>query len=669
MHRLLIACWLLFLTAAQPARALEHVALQLKWSHGFQFAGYYAAKELGYYREAGLDVDLRPGGGEVEPLSEVLQGKADFGVGNSSLLLARKAGRPVVALAVIFQHSPAVLLVSKRVMPNGPADLAGKRIMIESQLDESLAYLRQLGISGGSITQVQHTLSTSDLISGKVDAITAYSTFEPYFLDRAGFAYQMLTPLSAGIDFYGDNLFTSEEQIRNHPERVKAFREASLRGWQYAIAHTGQVVDMIMQRYQPRYSRDFYVHEAAAMRPLLRPDLIELGYMNPVRWLHIADTYADLGLLPRGFPLKGFLYQPDPPLDLSWLYTAAALLGVIASVALYIHWVNLRLGRALRDSELAGRALRVSEERHRLLADHASDLIWTMDLDGKFTYISPSVEKLCGYSAAELMPLTFAQTVKPGSADAAQAALRAMAAAIAQRQPAPVWRGELEHAHQNGGSVWTEATLSGLRDGSGAYVGLLGVTRDIGERRRAELQMRHMAQHDMLTGLPNRALFSDRLHLALAGARRDGTRLAVMFIDLDKFKPVNDTLGHHCGDLLLKEVALRLLNCVRESDSVARVGGDEFVVLLRAIDGVDGALAVGEKICQALRPQFLICGHNIHISASVGISIYPDHGQDEMELTKHADTAMYAAKESGSDRAHLFRPAVQAAAAPEAGKA
>jgi diguanylate cyclase (GGDEF)-like protein/PAS domain S-box-containing protein len=279
-----------------------------------------------------------------------------------------------------------------------------------------------------------------------------------------------------------------------------------------------------------------------------------------------------------------------------------------------------------------------------------------MDLDGNFTYISPSIEKLCGFSAAEVMPLKLDQTVKRGSAGVAMEALRAMSEAIARRQPAPVWRGELEHPHKNGGSVWTEATVSGLRDGSGAYVGLLGVTRDISERRRVELQMRHMAQHDMLTGLPNRALFSDRLHLALAGARRDGARLAILFIDLDKFKPVNDRLGHHCGDLLLKEVALRLLKCVRESDSVARVGGDEFVVLLRAIDGIDGALAVGEKICQALRPEFLINGHHIHISASVGISIYPDHGQDEMALTKHADSAMYTAKESGSDRSHLFRP-------------
>jgi diguanylate cyclase (GGDEF)-like protein len=518
LPRLLIACWLLVLTALSPAHALEPVTLQLKWNHSFQFAGYYAAQELGYYRDAGLDVTIQPGEPGLDTVRTVLQGKADFGVSNSSLLLARKGGKPVVALAVIFQHSAAVLLASRKAMPDGPSDLIGKRIMIESQLDESLAYLRQLGVPANSITQVPHSLKIDDLISGKVDAISAYRTFEPYFLDKAGFAYTMLSPISVGIDFYGDNLFTTEAQIADHPERVRAFRAASLRGWQYAMAHPEQVADWLVTRYHAPYSRDFYLHEAAAMKPLLRADLIEIGYMNPVRWLHVADTYADLGLLPRDYPLRGFLYQPHTPLNLTWLYIAAAVLAATTAIALYIYSVNRKLARALRD-------------------------------------------------------------------------------------------------------------------------------------------MRHMAQHDSLTGLPNRALFTDRLRAALAAAQRDQQKLALLFIDLDQFKPVNDQHGHASGDLLLQHVADRLQRCVRASDSVARIGGDEFVVLLRTVDNAASAMAIAENICEALRPEFVLGGHSARISASVGVALYPEHGASETELTKHADAAMYVAKERGSDCAVLYQPA------------
>jgi diguanylate cyclase (GGDEF)-like protein/PAS domain S-box-containing protein len=655
LRRILIACCLLLSTLCPAARALEPVTLQLKWSHAFQFAGYYAAREQGYYAAAGLDVRILPGNSGDDVVQHVLDGRANYGVGNSSLLLARKAGKPVVALAVIFQHSPAVLLVNNKAIPNGPSDLRGKRIMVESQLDDSLAYLRQLGIGADAITQVPHSLNPADLMAGKVDAITAYSTFEPYFLDQAGFKYTMLTPLSAGIDFYGDNLFTSEQELRDHPQRTRAFREASLRGWQYAIAHPREIAELIRRNYAGQYSLDFYLHEAAAMQPLLRSDLIEVGYMNPVRWLHIADTYADLGMLPRGYSLTGFLYQPHPQQDLGWLYLTAVALGVTGAIALYIYRVNRQLARALDASHQAAQALRISEERHRLLADHASDLIWTMDLKGHFTYISPSIEKLLGYTPAEAMTHRLADNLCPGSSEVALAALSQLVLAIRQGQPAPAWRGELEHPHKHGGTVWTESTISALRDASGQAIALLGLTRDIGERRRADQQMRHMAQHDMLTGLPNRALFSDRLQQALTCARRDGDKLALLFIDLDKFKPVNDKLGHQAGDLLLQQAAQRMYACVRESDSVARIGGDEFVVLLRAVDSLDGALAAGEKLCQALRPEFRILGHNVHISASIGIAVWPDHGDDEISLSQHADSAMYAAKESGSDRAHLFR--------------
>lgn len=655
---LLIVFYLIFPGHLQAAaeRALDPLTLQLKWSHAFQFAGYYAARELGYYREAGLDVHIEEAAPGVDSLKEVLDGKAQYGVGTSSLLLARRGGHPVVALAVIFQHSPLVLIARQRDGAQSLHDLVGKRAMIEPQSDELLAYLKQEGIAPNSLTQIVHSHNPQDLADGKIDAMSAYITSEPFYLERTGRLYQTYTPRAAGIDFYGDNLFTTEQELRTHPARVKAFRDASLRGWEYAMAHPEEIADLIFTRYSQQHSRDYFLFEAKQMVPLLRPELIEIGYMNPGRWRHIADTYADLGLLPRNFPLKGFLYEPDAKRDLTWLYAALALLGVTTAIALYISGINRRLARALAASKEAEQALRTSEERHRLLADHASDVIWTMNLDGKFTYVSPSVEKLRGYSVAEVMQQTLDDALTPDSAAIAATALQRACRAVHEGLPVPEFRSELEQPCKDGGTVWTETSVTGMRNSAGEFAGFLGVTRDISGRRQIEERIRHMAQHDMLTGLPNRTLFSDRLHHALSIARRDKQPLAVMFIDLDKFKPVNDKLGHATGDVLLKEVAARMLEHLRESDTVARIGGDEFVVLLRNVDDPQNALAVAEKIRTALCRPFSIAGHHINISASIGIALYPEHGADELELSKNADFAMYQAKNTGHNNVKLYQP-------------
>ena len=185
-------------------------------------------------------------------------------------------------------------------------------------------------------------------------------------------------------------------------------------------------------------------------------------------------------------------------------------------------------------------------------------------------------------------------------------------------------------------------------------VELHGVTRDISERKTAEAQIRHMAQHDALTGLANRALFSECLQRAMAVARREKSKLGLLFLDLDRFKPVNDVLGHAVGDALLQLVAKRIGECVREADTVARLGGDEFVVLLHGVQQAADCVYVGEKIRQALSTAFQIDTHTLHISSSIGVAVFPDHGENEIELTQHADHAMYQAKNSGRDSVQLF---------------
>jgi len=642
------------------SQAQEQITLQLKWEHTFQFAGYYAAQDKGYYRDAGLDVrieEARPG---LDVVDKVLSGVAQYGVGTSSLLLARAAGKPVVVLAVIFQHSPLAIAAVGDSAVQSVHSLNGKRVMIEEQAEDLTAYLRQEGMDTSAFTVVPHSFDINDLIAGRVDAASVYVTNEPYFLEKAGVAYQIYSPRAVGIDFYGDNLFTTEAELDEHPERAQAFREASLKGWTYAMEHPQDVVDMVMARAKNRHERAFYAFEAERTAPMVRADLIELGHMNPGRWRAIAETYAGRGLLPHGFPLAGFLYTlPQQPLAdwrrfAPYVYGAAAAGTLLVLAALYVISVNRRLAANMRRLTDASRHLAASEERHRLLADHATDVIWTMALDGRFTYISPSVEKLRGFTVAEVMAQPLEQVLCPGSVEKAQAGIAAAVTAVGNGQPIPPYRDELEQPCKDGTTVWTEVTVSGISNAQGAFVGLLGVTRDITERRDLEERLRRMAQYDPLTGLPNRALFSDRLGQALAAARRDGgARLAVAFIDLDGFKPINDDYGHDVGDALLVAVAARIRDGLRESDTAARIGGDEFVLLLPGVGEPATALMVAEKILRDIRQPVRIGDLSLSLSASIGIAVYPDHGEDELSLSRSADQAMYCVKREGRNGCRL----------------
>ena len=390
-----------------PASALEKVTLQLKWKHQFQFAGYYAAQEKGYFREAGLDVSIIEAGPETDPVREVLDGRAQFGVSNSALLLERAKGKPVMALAVIFQHSPLILAARRDEGIRTVHDLVDKRLMIEPHADEIFAYLRKEGISEAQLQIQPHSLDHQDLIDGQTDVLTAYSTDEPFFFEKKKFAYLELSPRAAGIDFYGDNLFTSSGQIARRPEQVKAFRDASLKGWAYAMQHQDEMADLIIARYGNRKSREHLLYEAREMHSMLRPDLIEIGHMNPGRWKHIADVYADMGMMDRDFSMQGFLYDPAPQTDRRMTATAAAS-SVLALFLAAVIVGFIGLTRKLRQ-EIAGRRLteaelRESDRKFRTIADTSPiALLITRPADGKVIYANQTAAELGGLPLEELV--------------------------------------------------------------------------------------------------------------------------------------------------------------------------------------------------------------------------------------------------------------------------
>jgi diguanylate cyclase (GGDEF)-like protein/PAS domain S-box-containing protein len=208
----------------------------------------------------------------------------------------------------------------------------------------------------------------------------------------------------------------------------------------------------------------------------------------------------------------------------------------------------------------------------------------------------------------------------------------------------------------NGQTNWTLASKLPLRDESGNVMGLVGITREINEIRQTEVALQHLATHDTLTDLPNRYLMMDRLNQLLGRARRSGAVAALLFLDIDRFKDVNDSYGHEVGDLLLRAVAQRLTKSVRQSDTVSRIGGDEFVVVLETIRQVHDADAVALKVLDAVARPLTLGSHRVKVTVSIGISFYPENGADADTLLRAADSAMYLAKNEGGNRHRTCPP-------------
>ena len=337
------------------ARAETPVVLQLKWYPQFQFAGYYAALEKGFYKHAGLDVEIRHYEKNLEMVEEVLSGRADFSVAGSEILLQRLAGKPVQVGAVIFQHSPSILLSLTGMGITSPHNLVGKRLMISEKGEMDIwAMLLNEGISRDQIIPAQPlTWDIEDLISGKVQAFAAYATNTPFLLAERGIPYISMVPRTYGVDFYGDCLFTSEDFIRENPNTAGSFIRASLEGWNYALENTEELVDLILSRYSSSKSRDHLLFEAGIMQELILPRLIQLGHINPGRWRHIAETYVQLGMASPGYDLEGFVFIPEAPVEPGWVarnfWIIAAVLAAVLLLAGWLAFFNRRLRLVVRD--------------------------------------------------------------------------------------------------------------------------------------------------------------------------------------------------------------------------------------------------------------------------------------------------------------------------------
>lgn len=430
---LLAACALAGLVRAQepPEPALEPVRLQLKWSHQFQFAGYYAAIAKGYYTEAGFAVSLIEGQPTRNPRDAVLAGEAEFGVAGSDLALGYLEGEPVVVLAAVFQHSPYALLALQSSGIKEPADLKGRRIMLRGgeSSTEIYAMLEEAGVGRDDFEELPLSFRHEVLLEGATDAMSVYLTDQPFFDGVPGGETVILRPVAFGIDFYGDCLFTTQALLDEDPERVAAFRAASLRGWHYAMENPGEVIAYIQQNYPGSRSEVQLRSEADQMQALILPQLVPMGSMNPERWDRIATAYRDVGMTDSTRELSGFQFQEDRGFDpAAWrrmLRYLVPIAAIIASWIAFLLFFNRRLATRVRErtaelealnsdleDEAARRgeaeaAFRRGEEYYRTLLERLPVGVALSRMNGDLVFVNVACAEMMGRTVEQTLQLSY----------------------------------------------------------------------------------------------------------------------------------------------------------------------------------------------------------------------------------------------------------------------
>jgi diguanylate cyclase (GGDEF)-like protein/PAS domain S-box-containing protein len=753
--------WMPALLAAQTSQQ-NIVELQLRWHHQFQFSGYYAAIEKGFYKDEGLDVRLHIGDPNHQPVPEVLSGRAQYAVGNSEVLYQRLLGKPLVALAVVFQHSPSVLLTLQSSGISSVHELIGKKVMLANKSEDAdfLTMFNNEGLSLSQLNIIPSSYKLDDLISGKVDAFNSYTTNEPYFLAKNNIAYNIIYPTNYRVDFYSDIFFTSEEELLNHPNRVKAMRRATLKGWRYAMDHPEEIIDLLITQYQVKKTRDHLRFEASEMRKLIFPGIIQIGHMNPGRWKHMADTFVQAGLVKNDESLDGFVYDSNPSSLPGWVFPALIvafiLVILVSSITYYLHRLN-------RHIALSRDFLLESEERFKALSDASYGGIVIHD-EGLILECNKGLSEITGFSYSELIGMNGFDLIAPDELNSvienihsnidhsyeavlihkdgskfpvsikgknitykgldarvtefiditernkAEKQLKLAASVFTHAREGIMitdssgtiinvnetfshitgysrdealgknprflksnqhsqefytaiwtslledkqWSGELWNQHKNGELFFEMATISAVSDNNGKTLNYVALFSDITEMKQHQQQLEHIALYDPLTNLANRVLLADRLHHAMNECERRGRCLAVAYLDLDGFKAVNDIHGHNVGDELLITLSQKMNETLREGDTLARIGGDEFVAVIVDLEKMEDCEPILDRLLKVVASLIFTENATLQVSTSIGVTLYPQDGVDADQLMRHADQAMYIAKQKGKNRYHIF---------------
>lgn len=760
----LLVLWFLSLTHAS---AREKVSVQLKWHHQFQFAGYYAALEKGFYRDEGLDVTLKDRELSKNNVDQVLAGESEYGIADSVLFVYQARKEPVVIVAPIFQHSPNVLITLKSSGIDSPYKLIGKKIALYPNDADGLpilAMLYETGVLKKGFSRINIPFDIHSLIRQKVDAHHGYVTNEPFVLSQNGIETNIINPQHFGVDLYGDMLFTSQKELRDHPKRVAAMKRATLRGWEYALKHKEEIIALIRTKYAPDKTLDQLRYEAEGIASVIDPATITVGTLDHGRFEYIQNLLHRHGLIGSIVPLGQYLYKDasSSSLDLTpqereWLRTHP-----IVKTAIDTSWApfeyldeqgNYR-GLAADYLALISQKLGIRFEPYKqgvwkdtvaLMKQHQLDMypcaVKTPERETYALFTAPylsfrmvmattddvdyindiselnhkTVAVARGYLAQEILRRYY-PAIKRIEVDTVEEGLQAVATdkafafidntaaityaikqagysnlkisgelpyrselAMGVRNDWPVFAGIIQKAlasvtpeerdaiyNRHVAIKYTQPitwqwVLKIIFPFAIIVALLLYYTRKLRHLNRIyKMTMQHLTQTqndleeantklqtlsttDALTGVFNRYMLDKTLLQSIESAKRYNRPLSVIMVDLDYFKEVNDTYGHHAGDDVLKASARLLSENCRKSDIVGRWGGEEFLIICPETSEAEAA-ALAEKLCAIFSHTPFLENHSQ--TASFGLSSYREDDTPETFVIR-IDEALYDAKKSG----------------------
>ena len=623
-----------FLTIFLYAQNDKKITLQLNWLNQFQFAGYYMAKEKGFYKDVNLDVQIKESNFNTDVIKEIESKNADFAVGRSSLIIEKINGKDIVALCAIYQESPLILLVKKDSNITSVKDLRNKKIMITPDARYSAPVLAMLSANELTINDFRiqkHSFDINDLINRKTDAMASYISNEPIILKEKDIEYRVFNPKDFGFDFYSDILFSSSEYIKNNPKITKDFYEASLKGWKYAFENLAETAEIIYSKYNTQNKTFTHlVKEGEVLKKLAYTGNNELGDFNDNKLKNIANVFKLFGLVNKDLDLKEFIYKENKPKIIN-LEISKQEKNIIITILISLFLIFSLIIILLRKNSQTKKLLQT-------VINSSDDLIYYKDSKLRYIGCNKSFENLLAKKESEII----------GKNDFE----------LFEEDLAKVFRREdFEVLDENNLITSNEWIIFGHKRiffqtkripfiYKNKKIGILGIARDITGLYEIQEKLKKQTYYDELTKIFNRKAYNERIQEKFDLFDRYDTNFTIAMYDIDDFKKINDTYGHDIGDKVLVEITNEVKSIIRKTDFLFRVGGEEFVIIFDKIS-LDESYDIAEKIRINISKMQIIENEKITISMGITQAIANDNPQS---IYERVDKLMYQSKRNNKNQ-------------------
>lgn len=629
---------LIFLSLLLSANSNKKITLQLNWLNQFQFAGYYIAKEKGFYNDVGIDLDIKEFTSNTDLIEMIQTKKADFAIGSSSLLIDRINGADVVALGAIFQESPLMLLVKKDSNINSVKDLKNKKIMITNNVANSASILAMLSANGlreSDFIRQEHSFNIEDLINGNTDAMASYMSNEPILLKDKNIEYKIFHPKDFGFDFYNDILFTSSKFIKDNPKLTKDFYEATIKGWKYAFENIGETAEIIFNKYNTQNKSLIHlVKEGEILKKMAYVYDEDIGHVDGKKLKNIVNVFKLVGLVNKDMDVNSFIYDENPHKTMTFelthheenmIFITIAFLTFMFLIIIYFFNKNHQIKNLLKT-----------------VINTTDDLIFFKDCKLRYLGCNKSFERFIGKKESEIIGKNdfelFEEEVAKGFHEKDLAVIKAKRILINE-----------EWVLFETKKILLQTKKIPLQYKKNNKQGILGISRDVTELYEIHEKLKEQAYHDELTNIFNRKAFNERLKEKFDLYQRYNSIFCIAMYDIDNFKNINDTYGHDMGDKVLKEMTEEVKLQIRKTDLIFRVGGEEFIIIFPKTL-IDEAFEVVEKIRKKVSQMNIL--ENEKITVSIGLS-QVNEDDDVDSIYERIDKLMYQSKKSGKNQTSI----------------